>query len=319
MLPEVVFADDDVDSRLAWIREHRTSLERIPLPGDGRTVERFRALAALAMGDGSLARLVEGHLDAIAIRAELGWPERDGELSGVWAARPDLLRATREPEGWRLAGPKPWCSGADGLDRALVTATSVDGVLLFDVPVREVEFDDDWDPPGMRASDSRTAHLDVVVEAPIGPPGCYVERSGFWHGGVGVAACWHGLAQRIAADVAARAAERDDPYLRATSGEAASVLAAASTLLGAAARQIDDRPSGLPAARGRAQTVRAAVEHAARHVLQRVIAVDGATALCFDRAHARAVADLTVYLGQFHHGSDAAAVPADGDEQWWTA
>ena len=43
----------------------------LPLPGSGRTRERWAALADLAGEDLSLARLAEGHADALAILAEL--------------------------------------------------------------------------------------------------------------------------------------------------------------------------------------------------------------------------------------------------------
>lgn len=319
MFPDPQFGDEDPAARVAWLREHRTSLDRIPLPGEGRTVERLRSLAALAAHDGSLARLAEGHLDAVAIREELGHRDRHDGLRAVWAARPELLTATATASGWRLCGRKAWCSGADAIDRALVTATAPQGVLLFDVAVDQIEFDDDWHPPGMRASDSRTGCLDGTVGEPLGPPDCYVDRAGFWHGGIGVAACWYGLARRLASDIAGRAAAGDDLHRHAVAGEVAAVLAAAGAMLGAAGRQIDEQPRRIAAARTRARTVRTAVEHAARHVLQRVVAADGATALCFEPDHGRALADLTVYLGQYHHGADAAAVPPERDDEWWTA
>ena len=41
----------------------------LPLPGSGRTRERWAALADLAGEDLSLARLAEGHADALAILA----------------------------------------------------------------------------------------------------------------------------------------------------------------------------------------------------------------------------------------------------------
>ena len=44
----------------------------LPLPGSGWTRERWAALADLAEEDLSLARLAEGHADAVAILAELG-------------------------------------------------------------------------------------------------------------------------------------------------------------------------------------------------------------------------------------------------------
>ena len=48
----------------------------LPLPGSGATWERWAAFADLAGEDLSLARLGEGHADAIAILAELGGPAR---------------------------------------------------------------------------------------------------------------------------------------------------------------------------------------------------------------------------------------------------
>ena len=56
----------------------------LPLPGGGRTRERWAALAELAGEDLSVARLAEGHADALAILAELGAdaaaaPEAAGE------------------------------------------------------------------------------------------------------------------------------------------------------------------------------------------------------------------------------------------------
>src|SRR6204780_4329711 len=61
----------------------------LPLPGAGATRERWAALADLAGEDLSLARLCEGHADAVAILAELGGPRAEpGSRWGVWAANP---------------------------------------------------------------------------------------------------------------------------------------------------------------------------------------------------------------------------------------
>ena len=53
-------------------------LDRLPLPGAGNTIERWRALAAAAGHDLSLAKLFEGHTDALAILAELRRSRRGG-------------------------------------------------------------------------------------------------------------------------------------------------------------------------------------------------------------------------------------------------
>jgi alkylation response protein AidB-like acyl-CoA dehydrogenase len=317
------FADDDPASRLSWIRAHRADLADVPFPGSGDTPARWRTLARLGATDGSLARLAEGHLDALAILAELGRTSDASCIYGVWAARPAELSVRPDAGGWWLRGVKPWSSGASRLDRALVTATDPDGgVRLFDVAVARLRFADDWRPPGMRASDSRTACVDLRVDADaqVGAVGAYVERPGFWHGGAGVAACWHGLAGRVGRDLAAQAAtSRDDPYLATAAGRAAAALAASSALLAAAGRQIDAGPGDTTAARHRATTVRVAIEQVCRMVLETSLGAQGATALCFDEAHAHAVADLTVYLAQLHPGHDAAAVRADDDDDlWWS-
>jgi alkylation response protein AidB-like acyl-CoA dehydrogenase len=323
LVPDVTFNDDDPAPRAAWLRTHAEALAGVPLPGDGRTGDRWRTLAAIAAADGSLARLAEGHLDALAIMTELSAPPGDDRLRGVWAARPELLHARPTAHGWRLAGTKPWCSGADRLERALLTATDPDGaVRLFDVPVEALRFADDWHPIGMRASDSRTACIEVDVAGgdQIGPPGAYVGRPGFWHGGIGVAACWHGLASRIGRELFDHAARRDDPFTRAAAGRAAAALAGARSLLAAAGRQIDRRPDDEAAARRRAPLVRVAVAEGARSVLDASVVAQGASALCFDAGHGRAVADLTVYLGQLHHGTDAATIdPAAAGDEWWSA
>ena len=317
MLPEVVFDDDDPSSRLEWLRTHVADLAVVPLPGGGATAARFSMLSALGRADGSLGRLGEGHLDALAIRSELGAPPGDpDQLWGVWAAHPNHLEAERHGTGWRLCGRKPWCSGATGLDRALVTATGVDRrARLFDVEVAALDFDDDWRPVGMRASDSRSARIDLVVaaDAEVGAPGCYVDRPGFGHGGVGVAAVWHGIAQHLTHDLAvAAAAAPEQPYLRAAAGRAAAISYVAAAALRMAADEIDAGPDDTDAAHRRAPLVRVGVEHAARSVLDLSVRAQGASALCFDETHARAVVDLTVYLGQVHDGFDAAGISLDG-------
>ena len=66
---------------------------------------------------------------------------------------------------------------------------------------------------------------------------------------------------------------------------------------------------------GRALRVRALVESAATEVLGRVGRALGAGPLGHDAAHARTVADLTVYLRQHHAERDLAALGALTAEQ----
>jgi hypothetical protein len=75
-------------------------LDRLPLPGRGRTVERWSALAAVAACDLSLVKLYEGHTDALAILAELRAFElaAPGQRWGVFAAEPPNRKVTAVPD-----------------------------------------------------------------------------------------------------------------------------------------------------------------------------------------------------------------------------
>ena len=282
------------------------NLPDLPLPGHGATAERLRGLAALGREDLVACRLAEGHLDAIAILAELKFPDPGGERWGVWAAAPSSVRATHGPGGWRLTGDRPWCSGAAWCTDALVTAAAEDGIRLFAVrntPPYAEPVEGTWPAVGMAASDSRTVRFTDAPARPVGEVGEYVDRPGFWHGGIGVAACWFGGALGVADTLLAAARAKDlDPHALAHLGAVYTALGAAGAVLEEAAERIDDDPAA--DAQRLALRVRATVEAAATTVLDRVGRALGAGPLCRDAAHARRVADLTVYLRQSHAEGD---------------
>jgi alkylation response protein AidB-like acyl-CoA dehydrogenase len=285
------------------------ALRDLPLPGHGRTAERLLGLSALARRDLVLARLGEGHADAVAIRAELkDGPTGDGEFWGVWAAAPPSVRATEAGGEWHLTGDRPWCSGAGSCTHALVTAAAPDGVRLFAVEVRAPQatpVDGTWPAVGMAGSDSRTVRFTAAPARPVGEVGQYVDRPGFWHGGVGVAACWYGGAAGIA-DTLLAAVRRSprNPHVLAHLGAVDVLLSGARTVLLDAAAQIDAEPAR--SAERLAFRVRAAVESAATAVIDHVGRALGASPLGHDAEHARRVADLTVYLRQSHAEADLA-------------
>ncbi|MGG7464030.1 acyl-CoA dehydrogenase [Plantibacter sp. YIM 135347] len=157
-VPESSASLDDV---LAWAVEVGT---RIPLPGSGRTLERWEFLASVAAHDVGTSRILEPHLDAIAILIEARSedvehprsPARGGSRSradsgaesqvvdtverlldatangaswGVFASggAASTLAATQHGDEWRLTGRKPWCSLGAVLSHALVTASTPSG------------------------------------------------------------------------------------------------------------------------------------------------------------------------------------------------
>lgn len=297
----------------------------LPLPGSGRTRERWAVLAELAEADLSLARLAEGHTDAVAILAELGAPPvRPGSRWGVWAAQPPGpgLAASQSRAGWRVDGVKQYCSGAHSCTDALVTADAPDGTRLFAVSTGGLSpVPGSWPAVGMAASDTLDIEFVNVTATPVGEASAYIDRPGFAHGGAGVAACWYGGARGVGKTLLAAAAERDlGPHALAHLGAVDIALHTAGTMLDAAAAAIDADP-GDHENSGHLRTlrVRAFIETTATEVIQRVGRALGAGPLCHDEAHARRVADLTVYLRQHHAERDLArlgGMVAGGGTRW---
>jgi alkylation response protein AidB-like acyl-CoA dehydrogenase len=284
----------------------------LPRPGAGSTWERWAVFADLAEEDLSLARLGEGHADAVAILAELGGPPpAAGSRWGVWAANPPgpNVTASRRDGAWVLRGTKQYCSGARVCTHALVTAAVGDEARLFAVAVENLEpRAGSWPATGMAGSDTLDVGFPGVAAEPVGPPGGYTDRPGFSHGGVGVAACWYGGARGVARTLLDAASKRDvGPHALAHLGAVDLGLCTAKAALGQAAAEIDADPDDL---RGggplRALRVRALTEAVATDVLARTGRALGAGPLGHDEAHSRAVADLTVYLRQHHAERDLA-------------
>ncbi|MFC1413515.1 acyl-CoA dehydrogenase [Streptacidiphilus sp. N1-12] len=296
----------------------------LPLPGSGDTRSRWSALTRIAEADLALARLCEGHADALAILAELtflGVPGVPTPVPGarwaVWAAEPPgaVLRAERtEVGGWALSGRKPYCSGARVCTDALVTARDGDQRRLFAVStaVGVAPVPDSWPAAGMAASDTLDLDFDRVPAVPLGEPGAYLARPGFAHGGIGVAACWFGGARAVAATLLrAAAAHGPEPHTLAHLGAVDARLEAVSALLDRAAVELDADPADRKGGAAlRSMRVRAATEDAAMAVLHHVGRALGAGPLGHDREHARQVTDLTVYLRQYHGERDLAGLGA---------
>lgn len=281
-----------------------------PLPGSGGTAQRWDRLRSLAADDVVVGRLVEAHLDADAILAELGHERpRRGEWWGVWAAEPPSPRVGAVPDGdrWRLSGAKPWCSGTTLCTHALMTADTDDGVALFAVDLRVDGVRGElssWRTAGMRRSGTGTVHLDRVPARRVGSHGDYLDRAGFWHGGAGVAACWVGGAERVARTLREAVARRPEAHALAHLGAVDSALAGARWALEAAAQEVDEAPDDLDAAQVRTMRLRAVAEQAVATTVDRVGRALGAAPLCLDGEHAAAVADVTVYVRQSHAERD---------------
>ncbi|WP_197424863.1 acyl-CoA dehydrogenase [Bordetella sp. N] len=291
-----------------------------PLPGSGRTLERWRILADVAARDVAAIKLYEGHTDALAILAELdpdGRVERlaraqidDTPVWGVWAAQPPNARVdgVAGKEGVTLTGRKAWCSGAAWVTHALVTYFNEAGdaalaaVHLGGAGARVTN--EGWHAVGMAATGSVDVCFDATPAWPVGAAGAYVARPGFWHGGAGIAACWYGAALPVLHALAAAQARRGEPHALAHLGRADVAMQQTAALLREAAHAIDADPLG--DAQVLALRVRAAAEAAALGVLDAAGKALGPAPFCRDAALARRYADLPVFLRQSHAERDLA-------------
>jgi alkylation response protein AidB-like acyl-CoA dehydrogenase len=315
-----------------WVEAARDVGAVLPRPGSGDTARLWGTLATLGAMDLQLARAVEPHVDALAILGEAddaghSVPAVPGATWGVYAAEGPGVRlvATPEADGWRLDGTKPWCSLADRVSHALVTAWVDDerrGLFAVDLGqpgVTPGAPPEEWHARGLVDVVSLPVGMEHARAHAVGPPGWYLERDGFAWGGMGVAAVWYGgavgLARRL---LGPRSRPRDDVALLHL-GTVARHLAAADAVLGQAAEAIDQLRAGGQAGALWALRVRAVVAAACEAVLTAVEHDLGPGPQVSDPTYAAALADLRLYLRQHHAERDLVALGravVDAGESW---
>lgn len=309
----------DVPVTLAWAAE----VGRM-LPADASLTDRWQLLAGTAFLDVGAARILEPHLDALAILDEAGVEPEEAATWGVFAAEGAGTRLTAEADvaGWTLQGTKPWCSLAGALSHALVTAWVDDEHRrLFAVPLRDetvTPHAGPWYARGLSQVISAPVDFAGTPAEPVGDVGWYLRRPGFAHGGVGVAAAWWGGAMGLLPALhAAASSERADQVAQLHLGDADAALWAARAVLAETADVFSAGPradAGLLANRARTVTARAATL-----ALETADLALGPLPLVADEAYARRVADLHLYLRQHHGARDAARIGRElvASEQPW--
>lgn len=293
------------------VMRHLQACPSLPRPGHGDTLQRWRALAAYAAEDVCVVKVLEAHHDALAILDELHEHQRgDAAVYAVWAAEDPAARLEfRDDDGGRLAGHKAWCSGADLVDAALVTAWRGGERVLVEVMLEQpgVErLDGDWKAIGMQRVQSGRVAFDHVAARQVGQVGSYLQRPGFWHGGAGIAACWYGAATAIAGVLRRHPRVPRDPHAQAHLGAIDMALGAAAALLRETAAAIDAEPDAPH--QSAVIRVRSVVERVCTDVLDRVGRALGPAPLCLDERHARRCADLATFIRQSHAERDWAAL-----------
>jgi alkylation response protein AidB-like acyl-CoA dehydrogenase len=197
--------------------------------------EELDLVRRVAAADGSVGRIFDGHLNGVerlAVQAPADLRDRELEeiragrlLVGVWGGEPrpdEGSPATVERVGGVevLTGVKTFCSGAGGLDRALVLARDPDAAAPVAVWIdltepATVEIDPCWyRSSGLRASVShRVVFHRARIVARFGDPGSLSLQPWFGRDALRTAASWAGMADQAAdsalAELAGRPARGD--------------------------------------------------------------------------------------------------------------
>ena len=300
-----------------------------PDPHDGSKrrssfAEEWRVLRAVARADGSVGRILDGHFNGVE-RVSVLAPEplRSRELAGVAAGRLRLgvwgadpipgegtpARLVATGGGYSLQGVKTFCSGATGIDRALVAVRAPAGEppgppLLTYVDLSEgVRIDDKWfKASGMRSSEShRVVFEGTPVLAVLGGPGELVREPYFGRDAIRTAVTWAGITDSAvegALDVlAAKSVGKEpDDVVSLAAGRMLTLRGTMDRWLEHAASFVDADPEASTA--HFSVQLRESVAEAARDILQVAAQAVGshpfATASALDRARR----DLELFLLQ---------------------
>ena len=273
--------------------------------------EEWSLLRAVAAADGSVARILDGHLNGVnricalapgpLRRAEIAAVARRARRIGVWGADPGPGEGGPAAlvDGY-VEGVKVFCSGAGGVDRALVTVRADGEVLLAYVDVtRATEVDRSWfRGSGLRTSESHRVvfHGAPVVDV-LGGPGELGRDPALSLDAMRTASCWVGMGEGAAETALDLLARRDgDPFAALAAGRIAGARSTMLAVLAEEARRVDR--GDLDDLRARSVHLRSAVADACRTILSEAARAAGARALAAGSALDRQRRDLDLFLLQ---------------------
>ncbi len=226
------------------------------------TIEAFDALRALGRANLSVARLFEGHMNAIKLVVLYGSEEEleqvaaaiAGEaLFGVWGANDRTSPVTCErrgrngSSGLQLSGAKIFASGLGLVTHAVVTCSLNGKEQLLLVPSEEIERADmsAWTMSGMRATQSGRYDLTGLIlfeGSMLGKAGDYA-REPYFEGGIWRYCAAHlGGAEHLYEEMRDTLIERErarDPHQQRRIAEAAIAIETARLWLRRAATEIE--------------------------------------------------------------------------------
>ena len=273
-------------------------------------------LRILGGADLSLARLFEGHVNAISLVARYGTPGQSeklaqdvqrGELAGVWGAEDAAgLKRLRRADVWRLEGRKILASGAGFVRRPLITISSENGPVMYLLDLRGDENADvgGWRALGMRATATGTVDftgMAVTAEDRVGLPGDFLRQPFFSGGAWRFCAAQAGAIERLTElyrDQLVTRGRGGDPYQLERLAQCVAASGTALFWVEEAARRLADeslKPEGVVAF---TNLTRMVTERAALDVMERIQRGIGLAAFIRPHPAERICRDLATYLRQ---------------------
>ena len=309
----------------------------------GAVADGVDVLRVLGRANLAVARLFEGHVNAIKLVMLLGAPQmqsqvaravRAGALMGVWGAdgvRPVTVRD--HGASLRLDGAKRFASGLGLVSLAVVSATDADGAIrLVVAPADDPARCDTgcWQVSGMRATasgDFDATGLVLARDALLGGPGDYHREPHFQGGVWRYAAAQLGgieaLVEAMRADLTARG-RLSDPCQAARFAHGAMACETARLWVRAAALTVE-APGAGPDSATRSVLARLIVEQAAAETMTEVDRALGTAAHFTGHPVERLRRDLGFYLRQaapdqaLHAAALSLAAQAAAVGDFWSA
>lgn len=305
----------------------------VKLPAEGEPIgfaDELSLVRDVSCADGSVGRILDGHFNAVE-RLTLACPDtldahERAEISsgalllGVWGADPGRGEGAPAELGddngvLTLHGVKTFCSGAGGVDRALVVARDEAGqrrLVYVDVSGNDVSIDRDWfRGAGLRASEShRVTFAGVPVRAVLGGPGEMLREPWFSRDAIRTSATWAGIAGSVVAAAFSLLRERGEAgeLVGLSAGKMLVALTTIERRLQYAAELVG-RQSPLA---GAAIEARWAIGEACREISEQAALACGSRPLAVGGALSRGRRDLDLFLRQHRlepllarHGADA--------------
>jgi alkylation response protein AidB-like acyl-CoA dehydrogenase len=309
----------------AWRALHESRLFMAPFPvreggedllAPERHGDLVEVLRELGGADLSMARLVEGHMNAVALVCRHGTPAQvetfadavaKGAMSGVWGADDATgLRVASEGQSWRLTGRKILASGAGFVTHPVVTARADCGQVLLLPRLEPGERADigAWTAQGMRSTATGTLDFTGMLlgsDQILGEPGDFMRQPYFSGGAWRFCAVHLGAAERLVdlfrEHLVSRGRE-NDPYQLQRIAQCVTATTTASFWVGEAARGMAEETRAAADLVAFVNLTRGVTERACLDVLEAVHRGVGLNAFMRPHPIERIARDLSTYLRQ---------------------